>query len=150
MRIRPQDIVNSNQSPFQTHHEARTEGDIEAVLNDQTAFLDVRSNLRVGDRVTICQYRKVDKKGAYMEGLVGFVSSRVVENDSHHVLLVPESPAVRVTPFVPAVPENPNDKGLIVKRVMPFDGFPFHVLDANGNIVERFKSKVEADAYADG
>lgn len=148
MRIKPQDITPSNQTPFQTHHEVRTEYDLEALLKDETALLDVRSNLRVGDRVTFCQYRKIDKQGAHMEGLVGFVSVRITEIDAKHVAVMPEADVVKVKPYVPEEVNN-SDNGLEVKRVMPTaDGLPFAAVDSNGNEVERFKTKREAEAFA--
>lgn len=146
MRIKQQNFCMSDAMPFQQHFEARTEEDIEAAMSDPEALLDVRSNLKVGDRIAICSYERVEKRGANADGLRGFGYVRVLDITKEGVTTIPEAPPVRV---VPVIHEQPTvHDGLIVKQLGPMDGNGFAVVDANGNIVERFRKKAEAMTYA--
>jgi hypothetical protein len=55
-RIKPQDFVPLNASPFMTIHGARVLLPIAEALASDELFLNVRSNVRAGDRVTICYF----------------------------------------------------------------------------------------------
>lgn len=85
IRCRPIDIAMCDAMPFQQHHECRTLHPIDAVLTD-TFFMDVRSNLRHGDQVTICQYDRPDHDHRSAK-VVAIATVRVVHMDGNGVYL---------------------------------------------------------------
>ena len=143
MKIKPQDIVNSNQSPFQTHHEARTEFPIDGIVNSKQSFLNVRENLRVGDRITVCSYQKVDQRAGTSEGLAGFATVRVVSITAEAVDLVLEAPPVKVGP-VPVKVATVSKPKLNVRKVF---GGGFAVMEGD-HTLDQFKTKAAAEEYA--
>lgn len=148
MRIKPQNFCMSDAMPFQQHFEARTEGDIKEAMTDKTAFLDVRSSLRVGDRIAICSYRSIDKRGSNAEGLRGFGYVRVVDISKDAVEMVSEAPPVYIKQDTDQLSAPAAGATLVVKKIFPKDGFNFAVVDAEGIELQRFEKKVEAEAFA--
>lgn len=145
MRIYPQDFCMSDAMPFQQHYECRTEFPIDEVVLDRQALLTVRSNLRIGDKVTICSYKKVNQKSGVSEGLTGIANARVVYIDDTAVDIVLESDII----FVEEVEteEAPEElEVLIVKKVF---GGGFGVFDEESNIIEQFKTKKEAKEFVE-
>ena len=81
LRARAGDLRMADAMPFQQHHEYRTTHGIREVLNERY-FLNLRSNLRVGDTIAICRY--VDQS---WERLAEVADVRVVEIGSEGVRL---------------------------------------------------------------
>gem|GEM_PF-5809846 len=80
-RAKPADLCMADAMPFQQHHEYRTTLAVETVLQPRF-FLDVRSNLRAGDAITICRFR--DRS---WQALIALAEVRVVAIGSDGVAL---------------------------------------------------------------
>ena len=146
MRVKLQDFCMSDAMPFQQHHECRTEYPLEKVVNSKDFLLPVKMNLRVGDRVAICQYDKVDKEQS--QGLVGVAYVRIADLSNNEVTILLEYSAkvgdqrpgeVEIDKF--ALKDEPRLK---VKRQF---GGGYGVYEGEA-CLDQFKTKSEAEDWA--
>lgn len=145
MRINPQDFCMADAMPFQQHYECRTQYPVVDVIADDKSFLNVRANLSVGDRITVCSYKKVDSRSGVSEGLTGIANVRVTDVSDKGVVLVLETAPVIVREPKPQPAPELADEALLVKKVF---GGGYAVFDKKGNSIEQFKTKVEAKEFS--
>ncbi len=147
VRIKLQDMCQTDTMPFHQHWEARTEFALKDVLDEPLFFSSFKDSLHIGGRITLIQYSKVAVKSSDNEGIRGIVILRVadIEKGSGKILFVIED---QITPVEKPVPDATiEDPGLTLKRIFPEDGYPYIAVDANGNTVERFKTKNDGEKY---
>lgn len=147
MRIKQQDACQTDTMPFHQHWEARTEYDLEDVLNEPKFFGLFKNAMHVGGKITLIQYDKVHNNGNDSEGIRGLIILRIADIDikTGEFQFIIENDFVEVEkPFEEVAPDG---EGLELKRVFPEDGFSYIAVDSNGNTVEQFQTKAEGEQY---
>lgn len=138
-RIKAQDIAMADAMPFCQHHEVRVRIPLAEALSSEMLFLDVRSNLRPGDRVYVTYF----DDGVPAEE----AELRILSSSATGVTFGIKGEIQRYT--VDAQVETSPDETvaeLLVKRGRPGE---FKVEDPAGNTLEIFKTKAAAQEYAD-
>lgn len=146
MRIKPGDFCASEAMPFQQHHEARTVFDIVEVANSNQALMNVRSNIYVGDRITICSYDTIKNDRRAEVILKGLAVVRVSKITKDSVETVIETKPIR---FAPVSREEDLSNDIEELRVKRAFGGVFVVEDNMGNVLDQFKTKSAATEYAE-
>lgn len=135
-RLKPTDICMADAMPWQQHWEARTTWPLAEVLHDKF-FLNMRTQLRAGDAITLCRYSGTDPTHRNVK-LLEVATLRVIEAgeraEAVPIALIGEISTFGDSP-APSAP-------LTVAR-----GFAgkFRLM-AGEDLVEEFGSKGEADA----
>ncbi len=138
-RLNPVDLCMADAMPFQQHHEARVYGrNLEDVLTP-SLLLNVRSNIKVGDEVVICGY--ADQT---MRRLTQFVRVRVFSTQKDGVNFMVDGKVTDI-PAVEGDPE-PVKSGPVLEVARGLRCF--NVL-SNGVVLETFRTKAEAQEWAD-
>lgn len=141
-RLKPGALCAADGMPFQQHYEAKVIG---VDLNDpeilsDALFANVQDNLRVGDEVVVCNYLDNSR-----DRLTQFVRLRIVAKGTGRVTFVKDGEVVSI-PLTDDEPKpKPDPMKLIVRRGA---GSTWGVFDRDDNLIENFKNKKEADAWA--
>lgn len=108
-RIKHQDLTPTCASPFMTTFAARVKEPLIDALVDPALFMDVRSNLRPGDQVAVCQFDHGDQNKALV---IAYITLLITQRTPDGVEFVPISPMITVdeakaapAPVPPALPE---------------------------------------------
>jgi hypothetical protein len=149
MRIRPQDITPTTQSPFMTVHAARVTHPIAEMLTSDELFLSVRNNLRAGDRVDLCRYDSGDwNEGRILEYATVLITQKTPQTVEFRLLGA--ITAIEVAkPVAPPPASTADDRAEL--EVIPGDpqnngGFLVRET-VSGHVHKHFKSRVAADRY---
>lgn len=102
-RLKPGDLAMSEAMPFGQHYEARTVYPVEQCMAPDF-FMNVRSNLRAGDRINLVRYDN-DTWGRVLEVIEGI---RIVHVDNIGVELMQT--------FAPVKLDQPGEAGIVVAR----------------------------------
>jgi hypothetical protein len=124
---------------YQKHHEARVDFDLETV-DLAVVFGAVAGNIFVGDQVTFCAY-----EGSDFSRLRQVRSCRIVAKEPGKAPVGAwVGPTWNVPEEVLAGPVKAKDAKLVMKKEF---GGGFTIQDERGAVVERVKTKAEAEAY---
>lgn len=143
-RIRPQNLTPTCSSPFMTTFAARVQEPIESALIDPALFADVRSNLRPGDQVALCEFEAGDvNKSRVLAYVTLVITQRTADGVEFEFIspiirvgaAKPEPEAAKAEPEALAVEPDPSG-GFIVKGVV------------SGHAHKHFKTRAAADRYA--
>ena len=140
-RISPSQLCMSDAMPFQQHFEARVAGrDIKDVISDQL-FLNVNSNLKVGDEIVLCGY--ADQT---WQTLQQFARLRVTSVSREAIKLLQEGDVVEIPVDMQMEQGKKPESVVEVRRAF---GGTFNVLDKKkDSVLESFKTKAEAEDWA--
>lgn len=145
-RIPPRDLTRASDATFQTHHEARVDRPLDDLDLDEV-FQAVNGNLQVGDSVTICAYEgsHTDASRVLREYCTCRIIARGQENGVGPIRIRAQwcGPITTVDKPAKSLVKD-KDQKLEVKKEF---GGGFNVVDEKGHVIEKFKSKAEADAY---
>lgn len=132
-RLKNGDLAMADAMPFGQHFEARTVYPVDQCLNSDF-FMNVRSNLRAGDRVNIVRYDN-DTWRQVLEVIEGV---RVISVDNLGVELM--------ATFAPVKLNKPGEEGIVIDR-----GFKGQfVIRVDGDTHASRNTVVEAEEYAQG
>jgi len=138
-RLKPLNFAQCEGMPFQQHFEARVDRPLDD-LDMKELFRDLQDNLRIGDQVTVCAYMRDD-----WDQLMEIGVCRIVHKDNKEI----EAAWTQSFTEVPAPSGKKKEFGnkhQKLYRKKEFGG-GFTVQDEQGNVIERFKTKAEADDY---
>lgn len=138
-RLKGTNFAQCEGMPFQQHFEARVDRPLDD-LDMKEFFRDLQENLRVGDQVTVCAYMRDDWEDLMEIGVCRIIHKAVKEIEAAWtgpIIEVPK-PSGKKKAFV-----NKTQK---LYRKKEFGG-GFTVQDKEGHVIERFKTKAEADDY---
>lgn len=145
-RLKPQDITPATTAPFMTLHSARCTAALTDALASDELFLNVRSNLRAGDQVTLCRYSSGDwMKARVVEYATVIITESTVNVVEFHVkepiTIIPDA-----RPELQVVKAEPELAELVVEPDEEKGGFL--VKDAaTGYVHKHFKIKAPAVKY---
>ena len=130
-RLKNGDLAMCDAMPFGQHFEARTTHPVEQCLHPDF-FMNVRTNLRAGDRINVVRYDN-DTWKRVLEVIEGV---RVVYVDNMGVELLPTFAAVKL--------DKPGEEGIVIDR-----GFKNQfVIRVDGATHATRNTVVEAEEYA--
>jgi hypothetical protein len=139
-RIRHTQLCMADGMPFQQHHEARIAArNLEDVITDQL-FMDVKANLREGDRVEIMGYHDTSFRLPTQ-----FACVRIVHLSDKAVKVWMQEPVKDIKIDLGDAVVKTEEKRLDVVR-----GYQcFNVIDIKTEaVIESFKTKDEANTWA--
>jgi len=142
-RLKGKDFASCEGMPFQQHFEARVDRPLDD-LDLHEFFRDLQSALRVGDQVTVC---------AYMDNtwqvLMEVGTCRVIEKDARDKRITGAwigKPYEVPKPDMEKKSFKAKERKLTIKKEF---GGGFTVQDDKGAVIERVKTKKEAEDYVD-
>ena len=140
---RPSDLSRDSVGSFQVHHEYRTVHDISACLAPEY-FWPAKSNLRIGDSISIVQYEDVDLNHRE-KPVVAFATVRVVALERGSIKVHLDGDIV----LIDAAHEAPNMAGSGLSARHMGRGM-YNVFDQSGGVVAKGLEKARATAIVDG
>ncbi len=142
-RVRPQNLHTLNSATFGTMHATKCSEPIVDVLAFEELFLDVRSNLRPGDTVSISRLSDGDvMKARVLEHCTVLITQKAADLIEFRLIgeilyvdaAKPEPVAAPEEPASLEVAPDPNG-GFVARRV------------TDGQVEKHFKSKAAAERY---